>query len=830
MNWISKSSNTGPNVIEDPAAGHLRTEMDLYLNNADLPQRHFLEAFFKSLLAFMRDKVARSQVPLNVCALEQQGILRLASTHLFQNWKGDLNKGISCLNDAIFHLNRAGIITIPLIDSSSILIKKTTRQAVAINETCWLSYLKVESLYDFFVNHFELQDDEEELSHAAMFSMIVSGCHFHKSYLSIIDASLSDFNPAPAWVMLEKKLRKKRSPKQVKVRFFVSAVSIVLVLRLINLALDRIISFDDKLFPQSLMGRKRTGHEFSRKFKAWLDRLVSAFNTHRSKQGDHGFYGISIESIKIRELYEGAQIWTALRYPLFETSYLSQKVVPGQLSSVNYRALSSDDHPPYTTKLSGSSGRRSWTNVKPTYSTDTERELSDDSYDQLRNIHSAVAHVLQHGHGNISKKERAHMALEIKRLAETLPYPSSTLSQMENGYLSNYRLLLEWLAAMVQIKDKVETAFDYFSDLANMFYFVLGDTSIISLAQYELSDVVFEIIQFNASPRTQRGSKNKIRQFLSFLRGRYPLPKLNWNHPDYWIIDEPIEREIMGFSEFDTVCEEMEKTVSPEQAESLKAVLILLFYAGLRIHEAALLSHDAIYIDLELNIFVKKSKTRSGKRSLPLHYLLPDKQLKFFRDYVLKRRPKGPRSGIPLFSLDGVSFPDPKVLADMITDVIFECLGRHITCHQLRHSFASLLLVRWYALLYGTETMELSSEDRSHPAVTEMGNLRKLFLGEGPEKVGDKYFMHAIIAAGRLLGHAGPVTTVNVYIHTIDVLYHWFLAENDATSFVTVSRAAKMLGISYPTAKKLAGDNNMVSLSAMGKYCLTSYKLPGSKV
>jgi integrase len=832
MNWVSEPLSTMSNLLQDQTIGRFEAEAGLYLaNQTDQAKQHFLGLFFKSVLGAVLEKSTRPNDSGVSCLLTGQDVLKLASKHLYHDWNQDLNKGITCLNEAISYLNRTRTITLPMIDPSKIIVKKTRRLAVTIDQTRWSSYLKVVMLYDFFLNHFEVLDNEEELAFAVIFSSIVNGCHFHRSYLSLIDTSPADFDPIHSWIMLEKKYRNGRFIPKVKSRFFLSAISVIYLLRLIDVASERIKSVNDYLFPESFSRRNRTGYEFAKKFKFWLDRLVCAFDTRR-RQDMHGLSGTTtITHLSIKELYHGAQIWTVLRYPFFTTSYLSQKIISGQLSAVNYRAFFSRDHVLYTTKLDGGGARRSWLRAQYPNSTDTDKEINEEAYLLLMHVHSAITQRIQGIQGNISRKEKAGIALEIRELSESLPYPSSTLFRRENGYLSNYKLLLDWLAVIVQTKIKPNTALDYVSDLANAFFFVLADTSILSLDRYELSDAVLETIYWNTSPRTQRTIKSKLRQFLSFLSSRYPLPALDWNHPDYWVVDEPMEREIMGFSEFDMVWQGMEKVCEPEHCDMLRAVLILLFYVGLRIHEAALLSHDAAYIDSEMNILIKKSKTRSGKRSLPLHYLLADKELKFFREYVLKRRPKGPRNGLPLFSLDGVSFLEPEVLANMITTVIYECVGRHITCHQLRHSFASWFLLRWYALLYGTKTLERFFVDCGHPAFTpaELSKLKTLFLGEGPEKIGDKYFMHAIIVLGRLLGHAGPDTTVSVYTHTIDVLYKFLASEKDGMISLSIPRAAKMLNISYPTAKKLAREDG-VTLTAMAEHCLRSFKLPQWKV
>src|ERR1700690_866154 len=87
----------------------------------------------------------------------------------------------------------------------------------------------------------------------------------------------------------------------------------------------------------------------------------------------------------------------------------------------------------------------------------------------------------------------------------------------------------------------------------------------------------------------------------------------------------------------------------------------------------------------------------------------------------------------------------------------------------------------------------------------ELKKLGTLFLEEGPKKCGDDHFMHAIMVITRILGHARPETTVNVYIHSIDFISKLFVADKDAKSCLSITRAAEIMGVTNPTVAKFAG-------------------------
>src|SRR5208283_297111 len=111
MNWVSDRSVIGCRLLEDQVLDHLQKEVDLFLTrDIDRSKARFLEAFFKSLLGILKERVYQFY------RLDEEDVSRLASRHLYHNTMCEIQGGITCLNEAISHLNAAGTIAIPPIE------------------------------------------------------------------------------------------------------------------------------------------------------------------------------------------------------------------------------------------------------------------------------------------------------------------------------------------------------------------------------------------------------------------------------------------------------------------------------------------------------------------------------------------------------------------------------------------------------------------------------------------------------------------------------------------------------------------------------------------
>lgn len=217
--------------------------------------------------------------------------------------------------------------------------------------------------------------------------------------------------------------------------------------------------------------------------------------------------------------------------------------------------------------------------------------------------------------------------------------------------------------------------------------------------------------------------------------------------------------------------------------------LILAFYGGIRSGEIARLSlNDIVSNDDELVIYIRKGKTSSAKRSIPLHLLAPPKAVKVVRDYhqarlinyrayqkKLKRNKQSDddRSEVQFLSTDGrcdVSTA-AKVIEESLSN-LKEQIGSGSDLHLLRHSFASMMFLRWYCCKYPDFVKELV--DKKHWCFSKKGleNLR-IFFGEKPNEPIPDSNITAAIHLIKLMGHRDTNTFFQVYVHSYDaVLEH----------------------------------------------------------
>lgn len=217
--------------------------------------------------------------------------------------------------------------------------------------------------------------------------------------------------------------------------------------------------------------------------------------------------------------------------------------------------------------------------------------------------------------------------------------------------------------------------------------------------------------------------------------------------------------------------------------------LILAFYGGMRSGEIAKLSlNDIVSSDDELVVYIRKGKTPSAKRAIPLHLLAPTKAVKVVKDYYQARlinyrayqnnlktnkQSGDDRSEVQFLSTDGrcdVSTA-AKVIELSLSNLKAQ-VGAGADLHLLRHSFASMMFLRWYCCKYPSFVNELV--DKKHWCFSKKGlaGLRT-FFGENPNEPLPDSNITAAIHLIKLMGHRDTNTFFQVYAHSYDaVLEH----------------------------------------------------------
>src|ERR1700690_4199606 len=100
MDLESDQSQTASNESANEIVVRFQTAIDRYLMEIeDRPNLDILKAFFGSLVKTIREKVSLSQPFSQSCVLQEADILKIASKHLYYDWRQDFTKAIACLKD-----------------------------------------------------------------------------------------------------------------------------------------------------------------------------------------------------------------------------------------------------------------------------------------------------------------------------------------------------------------------------------------------------------------------------------------------------------------------------------------------------------------------------------------------------------------------------------------------------------------------------------------------------------------------------------------------------------------------------------------------------------
>jgi len=292
-------------------------------------------------------------------------------------------------------------------------------------------------------------------------------------------------------------------------------------------------------------------------------------------------------------------------------------------------------------------------------------------------------------------------------------------------------------------------------------------------------DYILERDQVELKDQTKQNTLKNFKRIIRFSRRhlklftRIELPDTHNNSN----IVLTRRNHVLGPSEFDRI----KGNDSP--------VLALAFYGGMRAGEIASLSlNDIVSEGNELTIYIRRGKTPSARRAIPLHLLAPPKVIAMLRDYYENRlihyriyKRKSERNKQPFESKSQVLFlsfgndcgsnSSLPVMRIALIHLKSE-IGSGADLHLLRHSFASMMFLRWYCCKYPDLIKDLV--DKKHWCFSKKGlaGLRT-FFGEQPDIPISETNITAIIHLIKLMGHKNADTFFQVYVHSYDtVLEH----------------------------------------------------------
>lgn len=439
-------------------------------------------------------------------------------------------------------------------------------------------------------------------------------------------------------------------------------------------------------------------------------------------------------------------------------------------------------HPqrPETTSAT-TSFRKTWADPLPTSSPSEEHdekrvEIPRNVWDRIEQIHNAAWDVIK----CIDKdSDREAMARAIEGLAKSLPLLDHGTSVSPEAPLSNFRLILEWLVQLLRSRRRYrpDSVFGYFrSARVNLIAATLENNILAMDHPDDVVEVVAKVLEGDHAHKTKKLLRSHCVSFFSVVHKQYPhVPEVDTGNSDIWLGEEWNEYPLLAPDETDRVIDELD--------EPFTHAAVLASYGMCRRRELFALNLGNLFGSLhELRLYLRASKTASGRRSIPLFALLPHHYIERLLAYWDKRWNSISTTENPLVAPFLVDESGQRLtedaIADRITDRLQAHFGKGHSLHTLRHAGASWFIIEWFRAIYGHPSTPLGF-DLSHDLFTDEHSkqFRRLFLPEGDSlgQVGLQWSTDPVHALSRILGHATPRTSVETYVQSLPLLHHYFV-------------------------------------------------------
>jgi integrase len=376
--------------------------------------------------------------------------------------------------------------------------------------------------------------------------------------------------------------------------------------------------------------------------------------------------------------------------------------------------------------------------------------------------------------------------------------------------------LLEWIDHLVRKRRKPNTVITY-AGIVVRFLEAFGGVPFESLT---LDDVAGFIDDYT-TPSSVRLIRTVLRLFDQFLvtNGRIERSEpISWNSASLRAYEQYRERPVLTERQYLDILARIEKTGGRPFRSSLEARVIFTFLrrCGLRSVEAANLSADCVFGVTQPRLFVLRSKTRAGRRVLPLDFLLSDDELDWIQEWRRLRIRKAGQDAWLFEDAEGEPI-SPKKLASRVGRFMGGDEVRGDTAHGLRHAFANSQLAAWWC---ESATFGHFGQNRARRLLREF--YRPGIDGRAVSNLHDIQF---------LLGHADLKVTFERYIHILDLMQWDAVLQDDdrrrvnpvadSRNFLSAGAALELLGADPQVLRNhfsgIIQGNRQIEFSAIEK-------------
>lgn len=302
----------------------------------------------------------------------------------------------------------------------------------------------------------------------------------------------------------------------------------------------------------------------------------------------------------------------------------------------------------------------------------------------------------------------------------------------------------------------------------------------------ELEGLYEDLLESVSSQSLKRKIANILARFQSYLEREHYVDEID-SREVFGVQNSPIpvDANIILIDEYHHILATIEGISDLELAPELNIIVRLIFIlgyrCGLRRSEGLKLRLDDIQGDDELYLLIRPHKdrtlkTNNAKRVFKLDQFLSENELVLLKSWLKKRRDAydNKESNSPfLFCLTGSNtlFIDGDSVFPVIHSVMRAVCGdNYLRYHHLRHSFATLLLLK--LMLNDKSSLSIfEAYPQTQEWIRNNEGLKKHLFGTLTSTKKSLY------ALSMLMGHASPETTLEHYSHLLDYMARELIEE-----------------------------------------------------